>query len=84
MKPSRQPRSVGKHLPDTFPVKLGLKGGDALSPLLYKMPFTTVHANQAGLKLNGTHHLLIYADDFNVVGRSIHTAKNETVNRHIT
>jgi hypothetical protein len=26
---------VGKHLSDTFPIKNGLKEGDALSPLLF-------------------------------------------------
>jgi hypothetical protein len=62
-----------------FPIKLGLKQVDALSPLLYKTPFMNVHANQAGLKLNGTHQLLFYADDFNIVGRSIHTTKTAQV-----
>jgi len=66
MKPSSQPGSVGKHLSDTFPIKLGLKQGDALSPLLYKMQFMTDHANQVGLKFYGTHRLLFYADDFNI------------------
>jgi hypothetical protein len=84
MKPSSQSGSVGKHLSDTFPIKLGLKQVDALLPLLYKMPFTTVHTNQAGLKLNGTHQLLFYADDFNIVGRSIHTTQNKIGNRHTT
>ena len=28
---------------------------------------------QDGLKLNGTHQLLAYADDVNIVGGSIHT-----------
>jgi len=27
------------------------------------------------LKLNVTHQLLAYADDFNILGRSIHTLK---------
>jgi len=27
------------------------------------------------LKLNGTHQLLAYADDVNILGRSIHTLK---------
>ena len=34
-----------------------------------------VQVNQDGLKLNGTHQLLAYADDVNVVGGSIHTVK---------
>jgi len=27
------------------------------------------------LKLNGTHQLLVYADEVNIMGRSIHTVK---------
>ena len=34
-----------------------------------------VQVNQDGLKLNGTHHLLAYADDVNILGGSIHTVK---------
>ena len=34
--------------------------------------------NQDGLKLNGTHHLLAYADDVNILGRSAHTVKENT------
>jgi hypothetical protein len=34
-----------------------------------------VQVNQDGLKLNGTHQLLAYADDFNILGGSIHTLK---------
>jgi hypothetical protein len=33
---------------------------------------------QDGLKLNGTHQLLIYADDVNVLGGSAHTIKENT------
>jgi hypothetical protein len=31
--------------------------------------------NQDGLKLNGTHQLLAYADDVNILGGSAHTVK---------
>jgi len=34
-----------------------------------------VQVNTGGLKLNGTHQLLAYADDVNILGRSIHNLK---------
>jgi len=34
-----------------------------------------VQINQDGLKLNGTHQLLAYADDVNILGGSIHSLK---------
>jgi len=62
-----------------FPIGNGLKQGDALSPLLFKfaLEYTIgrVQVNQDGLKLNGTHQLLIYADDVNILGESVHTVK---------
>ena len=38
-----------------------------------------VQVNQDGMKLNGTHHLLVYADDVNihVLGGSVHTVKKK-------
>ena len=34
-----------------------------------------VQVNQDGLILNGTHQLLAYSDDVNILGESVHTVK---------
>jgi hypothetical protein len=39
------------------------------------MPLRKVQENQAGLKLNGTHQLLAYADDVNLLEDNIDTIK---------
>jgi hypothetical protein len=56
-----------------------LKQGDAISPLLFNFALEyairRIRVNQDCLKLNGTHPLLVYADDVNMLGRNVHTIK---------
>jgi hypothetical protein len=67
---------------DMLCIKSGMKR-DALSPLFFNFALEyairRVQVNRDGLKLNGMHQLLAYADDINVCGRSIHTVKKITV-----
>jgi hypothetical protein len=53
--------------------------GDALSPLLFNFALEyairRVQVKQDDLKLNGTHQLLVYTGDVNILGGSAHTVK---------
>jgi len=70
---------VGKNVSHRFPIRNGLKQGDALLPMLFNFALEyairRVQVNQDGLKINGTHQLLAYADDVKILGGSIHTLK---------
>jgi retron-type reverse transcriptase len=65
---------IAKNLSHRFTVHNGLKQKNALSPLLFncalKYAFRRIRDKQEGLKLNGTHQLLAYADDVNILGET--------------
>jgi hypothetical protein len=75
---------IGKLLSDKFPIQNGLKQGNALSPVLFNFALDSldyirkVQRSQVGLELNGTHLLLVYADDVNLLGDSVNTIKENT------
>ena len=70
---------LGKHLSDMFLIRHSLKQGHVLSPLLLNFAseygIRRVQVIQDGLKLNGTHQQLVYADDVNILGGSVHTVQ---------
>jgi len=56
-----------------------LKQRDTLLPLVLnstvEYAIRRFQVNQDGLKLNGTHQFLVYADDVNILAASKHTIK---------
>jgi hypothetical protein len=71
---------IGKHVSDTFPIQNDLEQ-DALSPLFFNFTLEyvirKVQENQVGWRLNGTHQVVVCADDANLFGDSINTIRRE-------
>jgi hypothetical protein len=67
---------------DAFHIQNGLKGGDALSLLLFNFAseyaIRNVQENQEELELNGARQLLIYVDDVKIVGGNLNIVEKAT------
>jgi hypothetical protein len=60
-------------------IRNGLKQGHALSPFNVALEYSIkVQENQVGLKLIGTHQLLAYSDDLNLLGDNTDAIKKNT------
>jgi hypothetical protein len=76
---------IGKHLSHNFLIHNALKEGDTLFPFLFNFALEyairTGQDNQVGLKLIGTHQLLVYDNSVNLLGDNMATIKRnrETV-----
>ena len=59
----------------SFPIGNGFKQRDAFSPLLlnFALKYAGIQETNLELDMNGTHQVLAYADDVNLIGDDIRT-----------
>jgi hypothetical protein len=68
---------IGKHLSEVCSIKNGLKQGDALLPLFFNFA-SEYSIRRVQVNKDGTHQLLVYADDVNILGGRVHTIQKNT------
>ena len=68
---------LGNYLPSSLPIEQGLTQGDALSLLLFNFALEyavrKLQKTNLELDINGTHQVLAFADDVNLLGADIRT-----------
>ena len=68
---------IGNYFFSSFPFENGLTQGDVLLPLLFNFALeyavTKIKETNLGLNKNGTHQVLTYKDDVNLIGDDITT-----------
>jgi hypothetical protein len=73
---------IGKHLPDKFSIQNDLELRYDLLPQLVtfalQYAIRTVQENKVGLKLNGTHQLLVCAGDSDLLRNNMNAMKINT------
>ena len=55
-----------------------LKQGDALRPLIFRYAITKIQMSHIVLKLHGTHRILVYSDNGNLLGEITTTTTTTT------